>query len=194
MPWTKQFDPQDALRRAMLVFWTHGYEGTSLSNLLQAMSIQKGSFYDTYGSKHELYLKAMELYLQERFAGFERITENREPKEALLAVLDAIRKECVGKEREKSCLALNCVLERAQSDPAALKIVQQAFKFQEKFYASLIREGQQAGTISSEIDPSEASKVLMGLVMAMRVYGKARAPASTINTLFAQMKVVLEGP
>ena len=194
MPWTKQFDPQEALRRAMLVFWTHGYEGTSLSNLLQAMSIQKGSFYDTYGSKHELYLKAMELYLRERFASFERIAENREPREGLLAVLESIRKECVGKVRDKSCLALNCVLERAQSDPAALKLVQQAFKFQEKFYASLIRAGQQAGTVSSEVDAVEASKVLMGLVMAMRVYGKARAPASTINALFGQMKVILESP
>ena len=62
MPWTKSFDPQTALRKAVDVFWTKGYDGTSMNDLLHAMGIQKGSFYDTFGSKHEIYLQAMDQY------------------------------------------------------------------------------------------------------------------------------------
>ncbi len=191
MPWTKQFDPKVALRRAMHVFWAQGYEGTSLSELLQAMGIQKGSFYDTYGSKHEVYLEAMDLYLDERFSTFHKIIDGREPKDALLALMEAIKKESVGSDRQKSCLALNCVLERAQSDPAALERVQAGFKYHEKLFATLIRKAQAEGSICPSVDANETSKVLLGLTMAMRVYGKAQAPASTLQALMKQVRSVL---
>jgi AcrR family transcriptional regulator len=56
------FDRDDALQRAMGVFWERGYEGTSISDLTAAMGIAAPSLYAAFGSKERLFREAVELY------------------------------------------------------------------------------------------------------------------------------------
>ncbi|MEV2215980.1 TetR/AcrR family transcriptional regulator [Streptomyces sp. NPDC050997] len=58
------FDADEALERAMLVFWEHGYEGASLANLTDAMGISSTSMYAAFGNKEELFRKALERYTE----------------------------------------------------------------------------------------------------------------------------------
>ena len=62
MPRPKEFNPGEALEKAMQAFWHKGYEATSMEDLLNAMDINRGSLYATFGDKRELFLKAMNLY------------------------------------------------------------------------------------------------------------------------------------
>jgi AcrR family transcriptional regulator len=57
------FDPDEALDRALHVFWTKGYEGASLEDLEQAMGINRPSLYAAFGNKEALFLKALDRYL-----------------------------------------------------------------------------------------------------------------------------------
>jgi AcrR family transcriptional regulator len=59
----RAFDRDAALRSAMEVFWDKGYEGTSLTDLTRAMSINSPSLYAAFGSKESLFQEAVELYL-----------------------------------------------------------------------------------------------------------------------------------
>ena len=59
---TRAFDADEALERAVTVFWTKGYEGTSLSELTEVMGINRPSLYAAYGNKQELFRKALERY------------------------------------------------------------------------------------------------------------------------------------
>lgn len=56
------FDRAAALRRAMLLFWRHGYEGTSVADLTSAMGITPPSLYAAFGDKKRLFLEAVDLY------------------------------------------------------------------------------------------------------------------------------------
>ena len=56
------FDRQAALRRAMLTFWRHGYETTSINDLTAAMGVTAPSIYTAFGDKKRLFLEAMRLY------------------------------------------------------------------------------------------------------------------------------------
>jgi AcrR family transcriptional regulator len=56
------FDRAEALRRAMEVFWEHGYEGTSVGDLTAAMGIRPPSLYAAFGCKEELFREAVALY------------------------------------------------------------------------------------------------------------------------------------
>lgn len=60
----REFDADEALGRALLVFWEKGYEGASLSALTGAMGISTASMYATFGNKEQLFRKALERYEQ----------------------------------------------------------------------------------------------------------------------------------
>lgn len=60
----RNFDRDQALRKAMEVFWSKGYEGASLTDLTAAMGINSPSLYGAFGSKEALFREAVELYRQ----------------------------------------------------------------------------------------------------------------------------------
>ena len=61
----RSFDKNSALENAMRVFWKNGYPGTSLTDLTNAMGINKPSLYATFGNKEELFNQSVNLYLTE---------------------------------------------------------------------------------------------------------------------------------
>ena len=60
----KAFNREEVLDRAIEVFWAHGYEATSIQELVDSMGINRGSLYDTFGDKHRLFLEALDRYEQ----------------------------------------------------------------------------------------------------------------------------------
>ncbi|MDT3428440.1 AcrR family transcriptional regulator [Paenibacillus forsythiae] len=60
----RTFDNTEALKSALQVFWQKGYEGTSLSDLTEAMKINRSSLYATFGSKEQLFNQALDLYFE----------------------------------------------------------------------------------------------------------------------------------
>lgn len=62
----RAFDADVALEKAMRVFWQKGFEGTSLSDLTEAMGINRPSLYAAFGNKEELFRKVLECYTRKR--------------------------------------------------------------------------------------------------------------------------------
>src|SRR5256714_13652479 len=60
----REFDPDEALDRALQVFWRKGYEGTSLPDLTKAMGINRPSLYAAFGNKEALFRKALDRYAE----------------------------------------------------------------------------------------------------------------------------------
>src|SRR5918911_4112509 len=58
----KEFNRDEALHKAMEVFWARGYEAASINDLVEHMGINRQSLYDTFGDKHSLYLQALDRY------------------------------------------------------------------------------------------------------------------------------------
>jgi AcrR family transcriptional regulator len=65
----REFDLDEALERALLMFWRHGYEGTSVSDLTEANAITRPSLYAAFGSREELFRRALDR-CEERTASF----------------------------------------------------------------------------------------------------------------------------
>src|SRR5256885_11333451 len=61
----REFDREAALEQAIDVFWRHGYEATSVSDLTAAMGINPPSLYAAFGDKEKLFLEAVERYQQQ---------------------------------------------------------------------------------------------------------------------------------
>lgn len=58
----RAFDVDKALDNALMTFWTHGYEGTSLGTLTEAMGINRPALYLAFGSKQDLFFRALDRY------------------------------------------------------------------------------------------------------------------------------------
>jgi AcrR family transcriptional regulator len=109
----RTFDREQALRSALNVFWTRGYDGATLEELLAAMgNLTPPSFYAAFGSKDELFREAVELYRDEvgmpAVQALEEAPTAREGVDAMLR--KGVEQFCSGEPR--GCLtvvgALNC--------------------------------------------------------------------------------------
>jgi TetR/AcrR family transcriptional repressor of nem operon len=156
------------------------------------MGIHKGSFYDTYGSKKEVYLAALDQYMTARFAQFRESAEQQTPKRSLEMHLNEILEDCIGADGHRGCMVINCALELAHSDAAAQKAVRRGFKTHEKFFFERVVAAQEAGEVSSEIDAAATAKAIFAIVIGMRVYSRAGAPKATLRTLADQALALLE--
>src|SRR5215218_2613149 len=72
---TKEFEPLAALDAATELFWRKGYEAASMRELLDAMCIGRGSFYDTFGDKHALFLATLERFQEVRTSWIEEVLQ-----------------------------------------------------------------------------------------------------------------------
>ena len=61
----RTFDKREALDKAMKIFWVNGFNGTSLSDLTEALGINKPSLYAAFGNKEQLYISALNHYLEQ---------------------------------------------------------------------------------------------------------------------------------
>ncbi len=60
----REFDADEVLDKALMVFWQRGFEGTSLSDLTEAMGINRPSLYSAYGNKETLFRLALDRYAE----------------------------------------------------------------------------------------------------------------------------------
>jgi len=79
----RQFDTDKALDAALLLFWRHGYEGTSLAALTRAMRINVTSLYGAFGDKRSLFKKALLRYLQRPASYLSKALDDPDGKRAM---------------------------------------------------------------------------------------------------------------
>ncbi len=192
MPWEKQFDVDEALERAKNTFWTVGYEAASMSDLLKSMGINRGSFYDTFKSKHDLMLTVLRRYdANERRVLLEAVKLDRTPREALVALFRALVDDTRGPLSHQGCFLVNVALELSPSDPEVAEIVQIAFADNEQFFLEQIRAGQQTGEIPTDLGAEELSCMLITQYVGLMVLVRAGSPQTVLDAAVEQLEKIL---
>jgi AcrR family transcriptional regulator len=106
----RAFDIDQALDRALQVFWRKGYEGTSLSDLTKAMGINRPSLYAAFGNKEALFRKALDRYAEGPAAytrkALDEPTARAVVERLLRGVLDLLTDQCT----PQGCLAVQGAL------------------------------------------------------------------------------------
>ena len=183
MPRDKQFDVDDALDRALETFWARGYESTSMDDLLAEMGINRGSFYDTFKSKHDVMIDSLKRYDREyRRADLRASAVGRSPKEAILTLFKAMAEGDRGPHGQHGCFLVNCALELAPKDDQVARIVRCGFRDTEMFFASLLEQAQSSGEINSKLDPQETARTLMCQLLGLMVLVRSGADKPVIRS------------
>jgi len=170
----KNFEPDVAVAQAMETFWSQGYAGTSPADLAEATGVGKGSLYHTFGSKRELFGKALDLYGQ---AGSE-LTEEclNEPGSTAKGRIRAYLRFMVDTDLSgpvrRGCLAANTALELGNSDPEAAVAVRAMTNETIRLLTERLRRGQRDGDVAPEVDADAQAHFLMNTIVGLRVMAR----------------------
>lgn len=183
----KQFDPEIALTRAMEVFWAQGYEGASLSQLLQHMGISKKSLYDTYGNKRSLFLKALDHYTQTVTHGLrDRLARPGSPLGHLRSLFQEIQ-QINGQPGSHGCMLGTNLADFDTEDPEMAAILQGHLEQLERAYRQVISRAQAQGELDPNLDPGDLARLLLcvhqGMVLVGRVQPDDRWLAGVVRGL-----------
>ena len=173
MPWEKSFDEQNAIDSAMRVFWEKGYEATSIANLIESTGINRGSLYNAFGGKRQLFILSLLKYDTETRKTFLAQLEALDnPKLAFKTLFGALVQQSKNNVQPKGCLLVNTSIEIASHDQETKDIVTQGFIEFEAFFRRGIEVAQTRGDMPTTIHASATAKLLFSLVVAIRVLGR----------------------
>jgi TetR/AcrR family transcriptional repressor of nem operon len=158
----REFDEDEVLERALEVFWTHGYEGTSLADLMAATGLAKGSVYKGFGDKKSLFMRTLDMYLRRGRARYLELEgEGHEAIETLRRWLTCGVDLSTDSSVRKGCFSVNCMVELAPHDDEVRKLLREHEHRLEQLYERTLRRGLEAGTLRANLDPRAAARWLI---------------------------------
>ncbi|MEY9859806.1 AcrR family transcriptional regulator [Catenulispora sp. GAS73] len=186
----KKFEPDVVLARAMETFWSKGYADTSPADLVEATGVAKGSLYHAFGSKRELFGRALDLYCQtgaevtEEFLSRPGTTKERF--RAFFVLL--VDLDLDGPVR-RGCMAQNTVTELAGQDELATRRVHRMEERMVQLFTARIQHGQRDGDVDRGLDARARALCLQTALAGLRTM------ALTFDrpTLYQIIDTTLEG-
>jgi AcrR family transcriptional regulator len=172
----REFDEDEVLERALSTFWEHGYEGTSIDELVAATGLGRASLYGAFGDKEQIFARALERYcaaLDDSLAA----TDGLSARAALERLLRATVLKSSPKSGPRGCFLLSTAV-----GGDAPSVVREAYadhtRRLERALTATVRRGQESGELARTIDaPSVASMLvvlLQGIAASARA-GRSRA-------------------
>jgi TetR/AcrR family transcriptional repressor of nem operon len=173
----REFDESEALDRAMDVFWRKGYQGTSTDDLMEAMGIGRGSFYNTFGSKREVYLRTLDRYLELlREGGPYRMLFEMEPgADALRALTQSYLASVASEGGAHGCYFVHVAKEHRGEDPEVRRAIQKGIAQMREILTDHILAAQEQGVFPAHLDPAKAALMIMAVAWGSHVLIEAGA-------------------
>lgn len=164
----------------MNVFWSFGYHGTSLPDLLETTQLSRGSLYAAFGDKHGLFLRALDRYIDEALA---RLDIELNPQVNALAGVRA----CVagyiertsGVKGKRGCLLVATAMELAAHDAEVERRIGRFFTAMETRLTTALTRARAEGELAAGVKPANAAHVLLCVLEGFRVIGKTSPNRAT---------------
>jgi len=168
------YDNREVVAKAQRVFWTKGFTATSLEEVLTAMGIGSGSFYNAFkGGKKELFSKA----IQQRREAFNEFKTALDQSEAPVELIKDFFRSIARADHQthiQGCLIVNTVVEMASLDADLEEEAVVILKEVEQLYTKAIRRAQKNGTLKNQTDPVVLGRYLItlwnGINVTRRMY------------------------
>ncbi len=167
----REFDEADVLGKIMSLFWEKGYEGTGLSDIMTATGLRKGSLYKAFGSKHEMYVRALTLYEQLMVDdAVNALRADGDPVKRVRAFLSAPIEAAWGRDDQRGCFLCNASADHAALDPETQKLVTRGYAKLEAALKAVIGE---ARADWSDTTIAQTAQLLLSVYSGLRVMTRA---------------------
>jgi TetR/AcrR family transcriptional repressor of nem operon len=193
MPRVKLFDENEVLDKATELFWKKGYHATSIQDLVSFLGINRGSLYDTFGGKKELFDQAFQLYRTNNSNGITTFFESqKEVKKGFRKLFELGINDSVADKDHKGCFVVNTTTELIPGEDGVLKMVQENKKvFEEIFYTFLLK-GQQNGEIPKTKNIKNISSLFYTFYSGLKVVAKIEENPKELMRSVDEILLVLD--
>ena len=184
----REFDEIEAMDSAVSVFMSKGYEASSLMDLLKSMKLSKSSLYNSFGTKHELFLAAIDHYaIAKEKQLLECVSRATGAREKLQCVINAMLDVNNPETGLRGCLLHNCALEVLPQDNIAAERIANGIGRIRAICVNIISEGQGKGEISQKRSADELGDLFinslygyLSVARAMKEQDRLRGLSSMI--------------
>ncbi|TQM21092.1 TetR family transcriptional regulator [Chryseobacterium aquifrigidense] len=146
-----EFNEEQAIDKAMEVFWKNGYTATSMRDLTDAMKINSSSLYNTIGDKHTLFIKCLEQYTAQRQQRFlELVQGDSSPLERLKYLINVVAESI--DQTPAACMAIKASFELAEQDTAVHSILKKDLNFSFEQVKMLLEQACIVGEVDADMD------------------------------------------
>lgn len=180
----KEFNPDDAVEAAVKVFWSKGYEATSIQDLVDAMGINRGSLYDTFGDKAGLFEAALDCYFNA--TPLRRLMEHAEsdtPRREIERLFDDLIAKAVAPEGGCGCMVTNTLTELCSRDSKLAKKLGGHMLRMEDTLTTMIKRGQQSGEITDAKEARALARFLISTVQGIQTVVKLAPDEATLRDI-----------
>ena len=158
-----RYNKEQALNKAMYLFWEKGYDATHISDLIKTMGISRSTLYDSFGDKDELFKLVLEHYKNAGRRKRKMLFSGIDTKASLQSFFYEHIEECYSDDIPDSCIITNSSLLIGHVDPAIEKILLNDFNELEKLFKEVIEEGKQKGEIPQKTNTELEAYALLSL-------------------------------
>lgn len=181
MPRTKEFDVDATLDRAVELFRAKGYSATSVQDLVDTLGINRASIYDTFGTKEELFSKAIQRYTSQVAQGRSNLASNEpSPRLALIEFIRGTAEWALSDRAKSGCLVANSCIELKEFSPATSKQVSNGMKDSLVFVSELAHRAQQLGELPPAISATVVAAQALSHSTSIPLLVKAGMPADSV--------------
>lgn len=168
----KEFDSEEALEKAIDLFWDKGYSACSMQDVVEKLGLSRSSIYETFGDKRQLFLASLKKYQQEGADAMRHKLGTTQDirqtfKDMFYAFLPAGSNDC----SKKSCFMVNAGIELAPHDPEIAALVEANSREIEEILRTAIQKGQDAGQISRSLDALSLARFIFATLSGLHVFG-----------------------
>ncbi|OXM16401.1 TetR/AcrR family transcriptional regulator [Paenibacillus herberti] len=171
----KEFDPSEALDKALELFWVKGFEAASVQELCSAMGINRGSLYETFGDKETLFVSCINRFREkqerELFSKLER--READPRQQLQDFLEASGESTMHNlSRGRGCFMANSTLGSAALLPPVVECVEAYMTYQEDVLYRFLEDAGNRSLLRQGVNTRETARFL--LVIKQGIHASAR--------------------
>jgi TetR/AcrR family transcriptional repressor of nem operon len=189
----REFDIDTALDRAMQVFWSRGYEATSLDDLCDATGLSRSSLYATFGSKRNLLLLTVHRYVAERNPRIAAVlAQTSRVRDGFAALAAQFIDQIVAGPGRRGCFLGNCAAELPHGDREALACVRRGLEAIEATFRDALDIAKKRGELMPNADVEAIARFLAAGFQGLRLVGKVNPNRQVLEDIASTMMRYLE--
>jgi AcrR family transcriptional regulator len=189
----RQFDVDKALDAALVVFWRHGYEGTSVADLAAAMGINRPALYSAFTGKKELFFRALDHYYAVdaayTFKAVEEPTARGVTEQYLLRSIEQL----TNPDRPLGCFVLQSALVCSEENEEVAARMAEQRRFEEATLCQRYVRAQTEGDLPASEDPRSLARFVCTFRHGLAVMACGGTPRDELSDSVQRMLVGLYG-